>query len=76
MNCVASGDQGLLSETKQLVTVGFELFDDHDVEAMAQRAARRAITKLAAPRTEQTLLSSSKRGGGVLFHEACGHGLD
>ena len=79
VNCVACGDQGLQTGRETVgYTVGFELFDDHDVESMAQRAARRAITKLAArpAPSGQLPVVIERGGGGVLFHEACGHGLE
>ena len=76
---VASGDTGMQTGYESTgYTVGFELFDDLDVEEFARRAARRAITKLAArPAPSATLPVVIKSGGGgVLFHEACGHGLE
>jgi TldD protein len=79
VNCVASGDQGLQTGRETVgYTVGFELFDEHDVEAMARRAARRAITKLEArpAPSGQLPVVIQRGGGGVLFHEACGHGLE
>jgi TldD protein len=59
-------------------TVGFELFDRVDVQDLARRAAQRALTKLKArPAPSGTMPVVIKRGsGGVLFHEACGHGLE
>ncbi len=79
INCVAVGDTGMQTgrETHGR-TVGFELFDDHDVAEMARTAATRAITKLnarPAPSGAQTVVVGPG-GGGVLFHEACGHGLE
>ena len=59
-------------------TIGFELFDRYDVEELADRAAERALTKLAArpaPSGEMPVVIGTG-GGGVLFHEACGHGLE
>ena len=59
-------------------TVGWELFDSHDPAELARRAARRAVTKLAArpaPSGEVPVVIA-RGGGGVLFHEACGHGLE
>ena len=79
VNCVASGDQGLQTGRETVgYTVGFELFDEHDVEAMARRAAKRAITKLEArpAPSGQLPVVIQRGGGGVLFHEACGHGLE
>ena len=79
VNCVASGDQGLQTGRETVgYTVGFELFDQYDVEAMARRAARRAITKLEArpAPSGQLPVVIQRGGGGVLFHEACGHGLE
>ena len=54
------------------------MFDTVDVDELARDAARQAITKLAArPAPSGSLPVVIKRGsGGVLFHEACGHGLE
>ena len=59
-------------------TVGFEIFDTVDVEELARDAARQAITKLLArPAPSGAMPVVIKNGsGGVLFHEACGHGLE
>ena len=79
VNCVASGDTGMQTGRETVgYTMGFELFDDHDVRALAERAAERAVTKLRArPAPSGELPVVIKRGGGgVLFHEACGHGLE
>jgi len=76
---VASGDTGMQTGHESTgYTVGFELFDELDVEEFARRAARRALTKLAArPAPSGTLpVVIRSGGGGVLFHEACGHGLE
>ena len=79
VSCVASGDTGLQTGRESIGrTVGFELFDEYDVEDLARRAARRAITKLqAVPAPSGAMpVVIGKGGGGVLFHEACGHGLE
>ena len=59
-------------------TIGFELFDEDTIEQLALRAARQAVTKLSArPAPSGSIPVVIKQGsGGVLFHEACGHGLE
>jgi TldD protein len=79
IHAVASGDTGLQTGYESLGhTIGFELFDQHDVEELARRAAQRALTKLnARPAPSGSLPVVIRQGsGGVLFHEACGHGLE
>ena len=79
VSCVATGDTGMQTGRESAGrTAGFELFDHYDVEEMARRAARRALTKLTArpaPSGEMPVVVGPG-GGGVLFHEACGHGLE
>ncbi len=57
---------------------GFEFYDEIDVAEYAKEASRMAVTMLHAD-----LCPSGKipvvidnRFGGVIFHEACGHGLE
>ena len=79
VSCVASGDTGMQTGRESVgATRGFEFFSDIDVEEMGRAAAQRAITKLSArPAPSGSLPVVIKRGsGGVLFHEACGHGLE
>ncbi|MBM3675692.1 MAG: TldD/PmbA family protein [Actinobacteria bacterium] len=79
VNAVAAGDTGLQTGTEAPGrTVGFELFDEIPPEAVAQTAARRALSKLSArPAPSGKFPVVLERGaGGVLFHEACGHGLE
>jgi TldD protein len=77
--CVATGDTGMQTGRETVGrTIGFELFDRYDVEELARNAAQRALTKLAAqpaPSGEMPVVIGAG-GGGVLFHEACGHGLE
>jgi TldD protein len=79
VSCVATGDTGMQTGRESIGhTIGFELFDRYDVAELAQRAAQRALTKLAArpaPSGQLPVVIGSG-GGGVLFHEACGHGLE
>ncbi len=79
VGCVAKGDGGLQTGRESVGRVaGFELFDRYAVEELAQRAAGRAVRKLAArPAPSGTLPVVIAGGsGGILFHEACGHGLE
>lgn len=79
VSCVASGDTGQQTGYEAVgATQGLELFDTHAVDRVAYLAARRAVTKLSArpaPSGPVTVVIGSG-GGGVLFHEACGHGLE
>ena len=79
VSCVAVGDAGMQTGRESVGhTVGFELFDTVDVTDLARRAAERALTKLnARPAPSGSLpVVIGSGGGGVLFHEACGHGLE
>jgi TldD protein len=79
VSCVASGDTGMQTGFESVgLSIGFELFDRYDVEDLARQAARQAITKLRArPAPSGALPVVIRQGtGGVLFHEACGHGLE
>jgi TldD protein len=79
ISAVASGDTGMQTGFQSMGhTIGFEVFDTVDVEELARDAARQAITKLRArPAPSGAMPVVIKRGtGGVLFHEACGHGLE
>jgi TldD protein len=79
VSCVAVGDTGMQTGRESVGhTIGFELFDLVSVEELADRAARRALTKLdAVPAPSGAMpVVVGPGGGGVLFHEACGHGLE
>ncbi|WP_395154642.1 TldD/PmbA family protein [Ilumatobacter sp.] len=79
ISAVADGDSGMQTGYQSMGhTVGFEIFDTVDVEELARDAARQAITKLLArPAPSGAMPVVIKNGsGGVLFHEACGHGLE
>jgi TldD protein len=79
VSCVAVGDTGMQTGYESsALTVGFELFDMVDVRDVAVTAARRALVKLnarPAPSGEVPVVLASGSGG-ILFHEACGHGLE
>jgi TldD protein len=79
VSAVASGDTGMQTGSQSVGrTIGFELFDAYDVADQGAEAARRAILKLSArPAPSGTVpVVIGPGGGGVLFHEACGHGLE
>jgi TldD protein len=79
VSVVASGDTGMQTGYQSMgQTVGWEAFEAVDVEALARDAARQAIVKLRArPAPSGAMPVVIKNGtGGVLFHEACGHGLE
>jgi TldD protein len=79
VQCVATGDIGMQTGYESIGhTIGWELFDRVDVEEHARKVARQALTKLnARPAPSGTMpVVIGSGGGGVLFHEACGHGLE
>jgi len=79
VEAVAVGDTGLQTGFEGPgLTVGFELFDEIDPAEVAGTAARRAVAMLdARPAPSGKLpVVLAKGSGGVLFHEACGHGLE
>ena len=79
VQAVAVGDTGFQTGVEAPgLTVGFELLDDVDPEEVARTAARRALTLLGAqPAPSGRMPVVLRKGaGGVLFHEACGHGLE
>jgi len=79
ISVVADGDTGMQTGYESMGhTIGFEIFDTVDVEELAREAARQALTKLRArPAPSGAMPVVIKQGtGGILFHEACGHGLE
>lgn len=79
ISVVAAGDTGMQTGFQSMgQTVGWEAFDSIDVEELARDAARQAIVKLRArPAPSGAMPVVIENGtGGVLFHEACGHGLE
>lgn len=79
VSAVASGDTGMQTGAESLGhTMGWEVFDEVAVTDLAEAAARQALVKLRArPAPSGQMPVVIARGtGGVLFHEACGHGLE
>ncbi len=79
VQAVALGDTGMQTGYDVAAkTIGWELFDEYDIDEIAENAARRALTKLSArpaPSGKVTIVLE-KGAGGTMFHEACGHGLE
>jgi len=79
VSAVAEGDTGMQTGYETVArTVGFELFDEVEVDEVARSASHRALSKLAArPAPTGVMPVVIKAGrGAVLFHEACGHGFE
>jgi TldD protein len=77
--CVASGDTGMQTGYRPIAaTRGFEILNPDAIDEAARGAARQAITKLDARPAPSGDLPVVLAGGsgGILFHEACGHGLE
>jgi TldD protein len=79
VSCVANGDTGMQTGYEPVArTEGFEIFERFAVEDVARTAAGRALSKLSArpaPSGEVPIVLAGGSGG-ILFHEACGHGLE
>jgi TldD protein len=79
VQAVALGDTGMQTGYDVAAkTIGWELFDEYDIDQIAATAAQRALTKLhARPAPSGTFtIVLNKGAGGTMFHEACGHGLE
>ncbi len=79
VEAVASRD-GMIQTAHEApgAAVGHELFDAHPPEEVGRQAAGRAALLLdaeAAPAGELPVVLAPGSGG-VLFHEACGHGME
>ena len=79
VQAVAVGDTGMQTGYQVFArTAGFEVLTSDVVEETAKKAAQQALTKLKArPAPSGVLPVVVGPGvGGMLFHEACGHGLE
>lgn len=79
INAVAENEKGLQTgRAGKGSGKGFELYDQIDVAALGREASRVALTMLdakPAPSGKFPVILDN-RFGGVIFHEACGHGLE
>ena len=79
VQCVATGDTGMQTGYRPVAgTRGFELLTPEAIAEAAKGAAQQAITKLKsrpAPSGDLPVVLAGGSGG-ILFHEACGHGLE
>ena len=79
VSCIASGDTGMQTGYRPIAgTRGFEMLSPERIADAATGAARQAITKLQsrpAPSGDLPVVLAGGSGG-ILFHEACGHGLE
>jgi TldD protein len=79
VQAVAAGDTGMHTGLEAPGrTMGFEFFDEFAVADIARKAATQALTLVeSVPAPSGKVPVVLRRGaGGVLFHEACGHGLE
>lgn len=79
ISCIASGDTGMQTGYRPIAaTRGFEILTPEAIAEAARGAARQAITKLDARPAPSGNFPVVIAGGvgGMMFHEACGHGLE
>jgi TldD protein len=79
VQCVAVGDTGMQTGYRPVAgTYGFDMLTPELVTTAAEEAAQQALTKLHAVPAPSGDLPVVLAGGsgGILFHEACGHGLE
>lgn len=77
---VITADNGIIQTGYEAIGgfIGFELFDDIDIEDFTLKAAKRSIMMLTARRAPGGRMSVviSSEAGGTMIHEAIGHGLE
>ncbi|MEW6409023.1 MAG: TldD/PmbA family protein [Nitrospirota bacterium] len=58
--------------------IGFEIFNEHPPEVVAEKASKRAVMMLSAKRAHggKMPVVISAEAGGTMIHEAIGHGLE
>lgn len=77
---VVASDNGIVQTGYESIggSLGFELFDEIDIEELSLKAAKRAIMMLTARRApgRRMPVVISSEAGGTMIHEAIGHGLE
>jgi TldD protein len=77
---VVSSDNGIVQTGYESTGgfLGFELFEEIDIEELSLKAAKRAIMMLTARRAPggRMPVVISSEAGGTMIHEAIGHGLE
>lgn len=77
---VVASDNGIVQTGYESTggSIGFELFDEINIEELALKAAKRAIMMLTARRAPggRMPVVISSEAGGTMIHEAIGHGLE
>ncbi|MBN1469456.1 MAG: TldD/PmbA family protein [Fusobacteriaceae bacterium] len=74
----SNGDKMQTGSTRPGAAKGFEFIKELDIEKNATEASRMAVTMLNAdyaPSGKMPVIIENEFGG-VIFHEACGHGLE
>lgn len=74
----ASGSENQSGSQSPGALQGFEFIAGLDIEKLARRAAKTAVTMLHAPYCPAGVMPVAIENGfgGVIFHEACGHALE
>jgi TldD protein len=77
---VIASDEGIIQTGYESIGgfIGFELFDEIDIEELSLKTAKRALMMLTARRAPggRMPLVISSEAGGTMIHEAIGHGLE
>lgn len=77
---IVAADNGLIQTGYESIGgfIGFELFDEIDVEELSIKTAKRALMMLTAMRPPGGRMPAviSSEAGGTMIHEAVGHGLE